>query len=143
MPAGRATAIVALAMGIVASSGSLAYAEDQGGIDTVARALFDAARRSASVGDWTGATAYLGEAASQDPLDSDVLYLGALAKVKQGLPLGDALGDLNASLAAGRFLYYRARDASILKAEILVRERRWQEALDALGPSSSASAVDP
>jgi tetratricopeptide (TPR) repeat protein len=143
MTAGRSTAIVALAIGIVASSGSFAFAKDEEGVDTVARALFDAARQAASVGDWKSATAYLGEAESRNPLDSDVLYLGALAKVKQGLPFADALGDLNASLAADRFLYYRTRDASNLKAEILVREGRWQEALDALGPSSPASAVDP
>lgn len=80
---------------------------------------------------------------AQDPNDSDIRYLSALASVKAGQPLSDALDNLNASLAAGRFYYYSTRDASTLKADLLVRERRWREALDALGAPSAASTVDP
>ena len=52
--------------------------------DAVSRALLDAARQSAGVGDWASATAYLAEAASQDPGDSDVLYLGRSSQGEAG-----------------------------------------------------------
>jgi tetratricopeptide (TPR) repeat protein len=146
MRAGRAAAILALAATALALPELRASAQDAGAwlsaSSGAARTLLDAARQSAGIGDWAGAAAYIGEAAAQDPGDSDVLYLVALAAVKRELPLGEALGSLNAALAADRFSYYTARDASTLKAELLVRERRWKEALDALGSPSSAASVD-
>jgi hypothetical protein len=109
----------------------------------VARALLDEARQAAGIGDWGSAAACLDEAAAQDPGDADVLYLRALAAVKRGLPYAPALGDLDAALGTGRFAYYSRRDASVLKAELLVRERRWKEGLDALGIPGSESVADP
>jgi hypothetical protein len=108
-----------------------------------ARILLDEARQAAGIGDWVGASAYLAEAAALDPGDADVLYLSALAAVKRDLPLGEALGWLDAALETGRFAYYGRRDASTLKAELLVRERRWKEALKALGPPGPEAAADP
>jgi hypothetical protein len=142
--AGRAAAVAALAVVAIALSGGRAPAQGaSAAASDAARALLDEAREAAGIGDWEDAAAYLGAAAAQDPGDSDILYLAALASVKRGLPIGDSLGALNASLAAARFSTYSPRDASTLKAELLVRERRWKEALDALGPPTPAATIDP
>jgi len=146
MKAGRAAAILALAATAMALSEFRGFAQDSiagsSASSGAARTLLDASRQSAGIGDWAGAAAYIGAAEAQDPGDSDVLYFAALAAVKRGLPLGEALGGLNAALAADRFSYYSVRDASTFKAELLVRERRWKEALDALGSPSAAASVD-
>lgn len=112
-------------------------------LQSVARALLDEARQASSLGDWERAAACLDEAAIHDPGDSDVLYLRAFASVKLSMPFAKALGDLDAALGTDRFLSYSKRDASVLKAELLVRERRWEEALDALGSPGGANAADP
>jgi hypothetical protein len=119
-----------------------AFAAAQGSIE-VARALLDEARQAAGIGDWASAADCLSEASLQDPGDADILYLASLASIKRAMPLADSLGKLNAALSTGRFTYYSKSDASLLKAELLVRERRWKEALDALGPPGSESAADP
>jgi hypothetical protein len=143
---GRPAALTALAALAIALT-SIAEAQDlrdaQGGTAVVARALLDQARQAAGVGDWEDASLYLAEAATHDPGDADILYLRALASVKGGLPLDEALGNLNGALATGRFSYYTKRDATTLKAEILVRERRWAEALGTLNPPEFDSPVDP
>ncbi|MGA2545088.1 MAG: hypothetical protein ABSF43_00950 [Rectinemataceae bacterium] len=147
MRLGRSAALTALAALAMALVTSIAEAQDlrdaQGGAATVARALLEEARQTAGVGDWEDASLYLAEAATHDPGDADILYLRALAAVKGGLPLDEALGNLNGALTTGRFSYYTRHDASTLKAEILVRERRWTEALGALNPPEIDSAVDP
>jgi hypothetical protein len=109
----------------------------------ISRALLDEARQAAGVGDWETAALCLAEAATHDPGDADILYLRALASVKSGLSLDEALWNLDGALATGRFSYYTRRDASILKAEILVRERRWTDALGAIDPPALDSAADP
>lgn len=109
----------------------------------VARALLDEARAAAGIGDWAKASACLDEAVARDPGDSDVLYLRSLAIVKRASPLVDALGGLDGALATGRFSYYSKRDAYMLKAEILVRERRWREALAALDQGGRDLGADP
>jgi hypothetical protein len=145
MRAGLGAALVAL----LAASLALAvappavYGESTPVRPEVARALLDEAMQASGIGDWEGAAAYLDEAAIQDPGDSDVLYLRALAALKRERPHAASLGDLDAALGTGRFRYYSRRDASVLKAELLVRERRWKEALDALGSPGGENAADP
>jgi hypothetical protein len=131
-------AILSLALICLGLRGALAQ-----GLPSVARALLDEARQSAGLGDWSAAYSLLTDAREAEPANSDVLYLRALASMRQGLPLGEALGDLNAALAAGRYSYYSTRDVSTLKAELLLRERKWREALAALGPPSPEAGVDP
>jgi hypothetical protein len=138
----RATALAVLAAW---SALSLAYGQGASageGYASVARALFDEARQASGLGDWETAASCLDAAVSQDPGDADILYLGALAAVKRGLPFALALGGLDAALETGRFTYYSRRDASVLKAELLVRERRWGEALDALGAPGADTTAD-
>lgn len=120
---------------------------DANGVDsaasTVARALFEEARTAAGIGDWDSATACLDEASIKDPTDADILYLSALASMRRSEPYELALAKLDASLATGRFSTYAKRDARLLKAELLVRERRWKAALDALGSPDPQALIDP
>ena len=109
----------------------------------VARALFGEALEASGLGDWSSASSCLDEAAIKDPTDSDILYLGALASVKLEESLDPAIGKLDAALAADRFSSYSRGDASLLKAVLLTRERRWNGALDALGPPSPEAYADP
>jgi hypothetical protein len=109
----------------------------------VARALFEEALETSGLNDWQTASSCLEEAAIKDPTDSDILYLSALASAKLEESLDPAIGKLDAALAAGRFSSYSRGDASLLKAVLLTRERRWNEALDALGPPSPEAYADP
>jgi hypothetical protein len=118
-------------------------ADATGALPEVARALLDEARQASGVGDWERAAVCLDEAVIQDSGDSDILYLRALASVKLSKPFASALGDLDAALGTDRFQSYSRRDASVFKAELLVRERRWKEALDALGSPAGENAADP
>ncbi len=143
MKAGRATAVALAALAVAFSSERMVAQDARGAMSDAARALLDAARQSSGIGDWLAADSFLEEAIRQDPDNSDVLYLDALAGVKSGGTLDDALGNLNSALASGRFSFYSTRDASTLKAELLVRERRWKEALDTLGKPTLLSGADP
>ena len=122
---------------------SSAFAESPALRVDAGRALLEEARQASSLGDWGNAAAFLDEAAIQDPGSSDILYLRALASVRLAKPYAAALGDLNAALAASRFQVYAKREVRILKAELLIRERRWAEALDALGGPGGGNAADP
>jgi hypothetical protein len=142
MRRGLRSALILAAWAALASAPA-AYSEGASfGAPSVARALLDEARQASGLGDWSTAASCLEAAAAQDPNDADVLYLSALAAVKRGLPFAPALGDLDAALGTGRFTYYSRRDASLLKAELLVRERRWREALDALGSPGPDTVAD-
>ena len=110
---------------------------------SVARELLDQARQYGGVGDWETAASCLAEAAIDDPTDADIMYLSALASVKRSEPLTFALGKLEGALASGRFTYYGKWDVRILKAELLVRERRWSQALDTLGNPDPIALADP
>jgi hypothetical protein len=126
-----------------ADSGRVGSSDRSAASASIVRAQLDEARRAASLGDWSGASAFLAEAVARDQGDADVQYLLALSSVKRKEPLAEALGSLDAALASGRFFYYSKRDVSLLKAEVLVRERRWKEALDALGGASADAGADP
>jgi tetratricopeptide (TPR) repeat protein len=110
---------------------------------SVALALLGEAQAASNLGDWSGAGACLDEAARQDPSNSDILYLRALVSLRRGEPFAPALGDLNAALLCDRFASYAAREARVLKAELLSKERRWEEALEALGNPGGDRAADP
>lgn len=121
------------------------------GLD-VAR-LLEEARYRAGLGAWEDAAAILDEAETQAKNNSDLLYLQALcsarildlgagdkARILRSTvsPVATALGKVDAALAADRFSYYERADALGLKAELLIREKRWKEALDLLGPRSAS-----
>jgi hypothetical protein len=140
--AAKAALAVLAAAGLAIGAAAAGAQSPRSGSEVV-RAELDEARQAAGLGDWENAATWLAEAASQDQGDADVQYLSALATVKRGKPLPEALGNLNSALASGRFTYYSAKDVGLLKAELLVRERRWQEALDALGRIGVDSGADP
>lgn len=129
--------LAALASFVVAQSPNVSPRE------SVARELLDQARQYSGVGDWETASSCLAEALIDDPTDADILYLSALASVKRSESLSLALGWLDGALATERFSYYGKWDARILKAELLVRERRWRSALDTLGNPDPIALADP
>ena len=139
----RARAVVALVglglalAAIPAGAQSMAQrgAADIRGSTELARALLDEAQTAAGLGEWADARAYIAEGLVQDPADSDLLYMRALCSTKLDSSLDTAIGDLNAAFASARFASYSQREAYELKAELLIHERRWQEALDAIGKS--------
>jgi hypothetical protein len=102
----------------------------------IARSLFEEARSLAESGDWASASPLLAEARAQDGGDSDIRFYSALVSRSMGAPLGDSLAELDAALASDRFSEYREDEARLMKAELLVVLRRWQEALSILGGSS-------
>jgi hypothetical protein len=110
---------------------------------SIARELLDEARMYAGIGDWKSAESCLDEAAIDDSGDADILYLGALAIVKRSGKVDDALAKLDAALETRRFAYYGIWDARLLKAELLVRERRTHEALEVLGNPAPIALADP
>lgn len=119
-------------------------AEAQGGAaESPSSAWADEAVSLSSAGRWAAAESLLDEAVGLLPADSDLLYLRALARTKNGRPLGDALTDLSASRAGSGFSRYSERDAALLQAELLVRERRWKEALSAASAASRDAATYP
>ncbi|HET7839751.1 MAG TPA: hypothetical protein VFL04_08320 [Rectinemataceae bacterium] len=106
---------------------------------SLARSWFEEARLLAGAGDWAGAMGLLAEGIALDPMDSDSRYLASLASMKTARPGAEALAQVEAAIASGRFLAYSIDDARLLRAELLLRSRRWQEALSSLGQGPGAS----
>ncbi len=108
---------------------------------------FLAAREAAGSGDWGKASAFLSEARSVDPSNSDILYLSALAALKTDDDARGALVSLEESLAALRFDLYRPRDAAVLRLSLLIRIGRAADALAGLSAPAprglSANGLDP
>jgi tetratricopeptide (TPR) repeat protein len=110
---------------------------------SIARGFYEEARSLAATGKWKAAASLLAEANAYDGTDSDILYLSGLAAREAGVPLGEALAELDAAVAAGRFSDYAERDARTLAAEILGALRRWDAALSMLPPAGPDSSLDP
>ncbi len=140
--AAAARASRAALLGLLLASAAL-HAQDGDKPAAIVLAQLGEARSAAALGDWESAALWLDEASAGDQGNADVLYLRALSAVKRARPLEQALGDLNGALASGRFSLYTSADALGLKAELLVRERRWAEALDALGRVGPPASGEP
>jgi hypothetical protein len=136
-------AALAAAVGAAALALGAAAAAQEGGSGASPADLADRAVALSANGAWAEAESFLDGAVSLAPADSDLLYLRALARAKNGRPLGDALADLAAARAGAGFSRYSERDAAVLQAGLLVRERRWKEALAAISPPFPGAAVDP
>ncbi len=140
-PAILSTALSAalLAAGPVAARAQAAVAAS----DERARASeawIDEAAAISSAGSWADAVSLLDQAVFLFPSNSDLLYLRALARAKSARPLGEALADASAAREIGGFERYSDRDAAVLQAGILVRLRRWDEALGAVSSASGSDA---
>ena len=94
-----------------------------------ARAAVEQAVRALESGDAQGAREAAEEARSLDPVNSDARYLLAVSDLRSGRPTPEAEGELRTALAGGTFLRYSADDAARLLAHILVRTKRYAEAL--------------
>jgi tetratricopeptide (TPR) repeat protein len=146
-------ALVGLGLALAAIPAAAQSKTQRGAVDIrgsseLARALLDEAQTAAALGDWADVRAYVDEGLVQDPADSDLLYVRALCSTKLDSSIDAAIGDLDAALASARFASYSRREAFELKAELLIHERRWKEALDAIGktgqgPLSRSGAGEP
>ncbi len=97
------------------------------------------ARQYSAAGDWSSADAVLRAARDLDGNDSDVRYLLAIAILKTSDDAQSALAELEAGLAAHNYYYYTADDLILLDASLLVRMRRYSDALTLLSPASAAN----
>jgi hypothetical protein len=95
----------------------------------------------AAAGDWKSAASALEDARLALPDNADILYLSALVSLKLNGEVHPALSWLQAGLVSGRFELYSAQDAGDLAASLLIRLRRYEEALGLL--SSLPEAVQP
>ena len=106
--------------------------------------LFLDARNLAAQGNWTAAATILAALRSADPADGDVLYLSALAALKAEDDAASALAYLKSALSVGFFSASTPNEAMILSASLLVRERRYEEALSLLSETTSSNgSLDP
>ncbi len=133
----KATAFVAVLVTIVVDAGTQTGPSAAG-----AGAVVDAVVALSSAGRWNDAESLLDEALSIHPADSDLLYLRALAKAKNGRSLHDALADAAAARSGSGFSRYSERDAAVLQADYLVRLRRWEDALRVVTPFVHLSSSD-
>jgi len=93
------------------------------------RAAVERAVRALESGDSEGAREASDEARYLDPANADARYLLAMADLRSGLPMADAEGELRIALSGGNFLRYSPDDAARLLAHVLVRTKRYDEAL--------------
>lgn len=124
----------AIAPAVLLLSAALAFSQAPGLPDlnvreSAARAAVERAARALEAGDAEGAREAADEARYLDPGNSDARYLLAAADLRAGRPTPEAEGELRTALAGGTFLRYSADDAARLLAHILVRTKRYSEAL--------------
>ncbi len=126
----------ALAPAILLSCAAFGFSQVTGGPpmelnvrQAASRAAVERAVRALESGDAEGAREASDEARYLDPANADARYLLAVADLRSGLPLADAEGELRIALSGGAFLRYSPDDAARLLAHVLVRTKRYEEAL--------------
>ncbi len=87
---------------------------------------------AAEEGRWPEAETALERAADFSDASSDVSYLLALARLKLDRPAGAALAAVRTAIEADRWDRYGREAAALVEASILIRLRRFDEALDVL-----------
>lgn len=103
--------------------------------------LVRSAQDFAASGKWDEAASLLAEAEALDGRDSDARYLSALARLKSKDDAAAALAELDAALLSGRFFLYDPALALNLKASLLIRMRRFDEALALAAPAGRFTAA--
>jgi hypothetical protein len=95
----------------------------------------------AASGRWGEASSLLAEAEALDGRDSDARYLSALALLKSKDDAAAALAELDAALLSGQFFLYDPSEALNLKVSLLIRMRRFEEALALAAPAGRFTAA--
>lgn len=108
-----------------------------------ARPLLSLAQESAAADDWFKASILLAQARQSGDNDGDILYLSAIACLKSNDDAASALGFLSIALSSGGFSAYSEREALDLYAALLIRLKRYDEALAALTIRSSGTRGSP
>lgn len=124
----------AFATAVLCSCAALAFSQtvgipDLGVRHAASRAAVERAVRALESGDAEGAREASDEARYLDPGNSDARYLLAVADIRAGRPLVEPEGELRTALSGGTFLRYIPDDAARLLAHVLVRTKRYAEAL--------------
>ncbi len=124
----------AFATAVLCSCAALAFSQTSGIPDlgvrqAASRAAVERAVRALESGDAEGAREASDEARYLDPANSDARYLLAVADIRAGRAWVEPEGELRTALAGGTFLRYTPDDAARLLAHVLVRTKRYAEAL--------------
>lgn len=135
---GACAALLALLLA-PAGAQTASWAAGPAAAEGPASPLVRSAQGLAAAGKWAEASALLAEAEEADGRDADARYLSALALLKSKDDAAAALGELEVALLSGRFFLYAPADAAALKASLLIRTRRYAEALDLVSPRAGES----
>jgi hypothetical protein len=92
------------------------------------------AKTAVAAGRWTEALAGLERGADFSSVSSDLDYLLGVVRFHENRPVGMVLEALNRGLETNRWDTYTPTDAKLLRAEVLIRIRRYSEALADLAP---------
>jgi len=103
--------------------------------------LVRSAQDFAASGKWNEAASLLAEAEALDGRDSDARYLSALVLLKSKDDAAAALAELDAALLSRQFFLYDSGEALNLKASLLIRMRRFDEALALAAPQGRFPAA--
>jgi tetratricopeptide (TPR) repeat protein len=111
------------------------------------RDLVAEAESDASLGNWTEAASLVEKGLAYDSSYADLLYLSALVNLQTKDDARAALSSLDAALASGSFDRVARHEAVMLDASLLVREKRYDEALSLLAQpevgTSAFGGLDP
>lgn len=134
---GAACALLLGAFVFSAQAASLDSSSEEGPASPLVRSAQDFAAQ----GRWDAAASLLAEAEAVDGRDSDVRYLSALVLLKSKDDAAAALAELDAASLSKKFFLYSSEDALNLKASLLIRMRRFEEALALAAPPGRLSGA--
>jgi tetratricopeptide (TPR) repeat protein len=127
----------------IVSRGFPQTGDDEAGDPAVAERYVQWAEQAIQGGHWAEAAAALERAADFADVSSDISYLLALARSRQGRPRGAVLEAARRALEADRWRRYDPEAARLLEAETLIALRAFPQALRSLAavPESADAAV--
>ena len=124
---------------IIGSAGLYAQSMDVIRDDSqIARQYFIWAQQAVDEGRWSEALAALERASDFSGVSSDIFYLLAVARLREGKGMQSALEALDNAIEINRWINYSENQALLLKAEQLIVMRNFYGVLDVLGKISES-----
>lgn len=123
------TAVVCILAVVCSGTGAFAQSSTAGRNTALASALISGALSRLSMGFMDEARELVEEALVFAPADPDANYLRAMIGLANGDPMAEALNRMETSLAGKEYRFHDPMDAEILYASLLVRVKRYAEAL--------------
>jgi tetratricopeptide (TPR) repeat protein len=130
--------VLGLVIPVSAQSGDRALSGDR----EAALRYVDWADRAIAEERWEEAAAALERGADFSDVSSDISYLLAMVRSRQGRPRGAVLEALRRALEADRWDRYTPAEGRLLEAETLIPLRLYSEALSVLGGLPSGAEAD-